>query len=462
MNCQALLLLPASMLVAPLVQAAETGDIKGHIVDEMDLAVPGAKVILSGVNIAGELTTTTDADGNFRLVAVPPGTHDLVVRKDNFAPMAYTVVVRLDETAFVPVTLSVKSTAGEVIVVEEMLPVIDTSRSAVSTQLTAEMLQNLPVGRSYQDVVNTVPGVYGRIDTESGGPGGGNPSVRGEGQTGNNYLIDGISTRDPATKTFGTSVNFDAIQEIQVYTDGLPAEFSQATGMLVNVVTKDGGDEHFGSASYYTNFDLSGREDMILDIEQQQEVPTEARSFWNHELSLTAGGPIIREKLWYFAAADLTRSHIDFEGADPNAPNVTNGGSGFAKLTWFASPALTLQYQFSLSLTDIQNFDTSGLVEPMAQADYRSNDITNIISARIRPWVNSEFELKLSTLNSSINVVPVSGDEDTPAIYDADTGGYYQNWTEYDYNDRSRMGGSLKYTQLVQNFLGDHRFKTGV
>ncbi|MEZ4238256.1 MAG: Plug domain-containing protein [Myxococcota bacterium] len=100
-----------------------------------------------------------------------------------------------------------------------------------------DTIQNLPVGRSFASVVNTIPGVSGRVDTQNGGSGG-SPSVRGEGGYGNNYMIDGVSTRDPATKTSGAGVNFDAIEEIQVYTDGAPAEYGQFTGMMVNVVTR--------------------------------------------------------------------------------------------------------------------------------------------------------------------------------------------------------------------------------
>ncbi len=464
MRREFLLLLPAIACYASAVQAAELGAVRGRILDETGKPVAAAGVVLEGVNIAGQMIGKTNRDGIFQILSVPPGNHEMLVSREGFAPMRYKVHVRTDQTSFVPVTLKRTATAGEEIVVEEALPVIDTSRSATSTELSVDLLQNLPVGRSYQDVTNMVPGVYGRIDTQNGGPSGGNPSVRGEGQYGNNYLIDGISTRDPATKTFGTDVNFDAIQEIQVYTDGLPAEFGGATGMLVNVVTKDGGDEHFGSASYFGHISAGSGTYDILDTEAGEMVATDKRDFLNHELSLTAGGPLVKERLWYFAAADLGRSNIEYEAMDPEHPYTSFNGQGLAKLTWFLTEDVTAQYQVGYGFNNIDNYETSGLYVWPAQAIYKSRDLTNILTLRWRPTAANDLELKLSSLNSTIDVVPSTGEdsEDVPSIIDFDTGAITQNYDAFDYNDRGRLGGSLKFTQVVEGFLGDHKFRVGI
>jgi len=468
MRSSTLLLVPAFVLFSGAVcgvvcgtaQAAETGNVRGNVVDDQGLAVPGATVTVTGPNIAGTMTTSSDADGQFRMLALPPGTHDLKVSKPGFAPAGYRVTIQIGQSAFVPVILRV-SEAGEEMVIEEVLPIIDTTTSSISTQLSADFLSNVPTGRSYQDAINTIAGVSGRVDTQNGGPGNGNPSVRGEGQYGNNYLVDGISTRDPATKTFGSGVNFDAIEEIQVYTDGAPAEFGQATGMLVNVVTKDGGDEHHGSVGYYFDFTASPGQYDILDLSSHQEVPTDKRKSNSHELALTAGGPIVKEKLWYFAAADLTRAHIQFEGVDTSAPYNELSGQGFGKLTWFATPGLTFQYELGYGRSSISNYETSGLYAAEAQSRYNNTQLSQIFTTRWRPTEKGEVQLKLSWLSNKIDVVPMSGDENTPSIYDMDTGQYLQNYDTFDYNNRGRLGGSLSYAQLVDNFLGDHRFKVG-
>ncbi len=448
-----------TLLLIPFVEAAQSGSVRGTIADETELGIPGATVVLSGPLIAGELQATTDDEGNFRFVSVPVGTHELKVFKTGFPTAERKVRVKLDEAAFVAISLTV---GAEVMVIEETQPALDTSRSAVSTQLTKDALDNLPVGRSYQDVVNVLPGVSGRVDTSSGGPGDGNPSVRGEGQYGNNYLVDGISTRDPATKTFGTNVNFDAIEEIQVYTDGAPAEFGQATGMTVNVVTKDGGDEHFGSAGYFLNTAASSGTYDIVDLQKHEEVPTEKREFMTHSVSLLAGGPIAKEKLWYLASIDLGADNSVYEGQDPSAPYAAYDGGGFGKLTWFATPDAKLRYQFNGQLSEIENQLTSSTVLPEAQERYHSTDLGNQIEVVWRPGIFTEIDLKGIYNVSQLDVTPMSGDTETPQIFDAQAGQYTGNGSSFDYNTRSRAGFTLSATQLAEGKTGDHRVKGGI
>lgn len=446
--------------MAPFVQAAEGGSVRGTVTDETELAIPRVSIILSGEGIAGEIIVDSDDDGNFRFVNVPVGKHEMRVVKTGFSPVRRTVTVRLDESAFVPVVLKV---GMEEVIIEETLPIIDTTRSAVSTELNRETLDKLPVGRSYQDVVNILPGVSGRVDTSSGGPGDGNPSVRGEGQYGNNYLVDGISTRDPATKTFGTNVNYDAIEDVQVYTDGAPAEFGQATGMLVNVVTKDGGDAHHGSAGYYFGMDAPGEPTyLILDTSKGEEVATPKRDFMNHSLSLTAGGPILKEKLWYFASADLGTDTEVYEGMDPNAPYLQNNAGGFAKLTWFVNPDFKLRYQFNGQVSQIDNSIIDSQYLPETQERYASDDLGNQFQAVWRPSLLSEVDLKLLSNVSHINVEPMSGDGSTAQVYDSVNGVVTGNASAFDYNTRSRTGFTMSVTQLVNKFGGHHRFKGGV
>ncbi len=456
--------LPLLALYANVAEAGETGSIRGHVEDDGGLSVPGATIVLSGVNIAGEMSVDTDENGDFRILNVPPGTHSMRVVKSGLAPTTLRVTVRLDETAFAPVTLAVAG--GADVVVEEVLPVIDTTRSAISTELSAATLANLPVGRSYQDAVNIVPGVSGRVDTQNGGPSNGNPSVRGEGQYGNNYLLDGISTRDPATKTFGTNVNFDAISDIQVYTDGAPAEFGQATGMLVNVVTKDGGDEHHGAVLYRQGFSAGSGTSGVADLTDSngndiysEEIEKEKRSFLQENLALSAGGPIVKEKLWYFAAIDFSTSSTQYEGMTVKYKPTTL--DGFAKVTFFASSNVTVKGQFAGSFTDIQNYQTSAVFTPEAQSTYHSDDYSPLLTLEWRPGASTVWDLEGLYQNGHVNDTPSSDNVDAYQLYDRDSGQYLNNFDQYDINQRGRVGMSLKLTQLVDNFLGDHKFKLG-
>ncbi len=455
------LALPIIALYAPLAEASETGDMRGKVVDESGAAVVGALVQASGPNLPGVMETTTDKGGFFSVFNMPVGAHEVLISADEFGPTRLLVTVRLGETVNIPISMS-KSSVQEVVIVEADTPVIDTSKSSLSTELTNEVLQNLPVARSYQQAVQMLPGIYGRVDTINGDPGTGNPSVRGEGAYGNNYYVDGISTRDPATKTFGSDVQFDSIKSIQVYTDGAPAEFGQATGMMVNVVTKDGGDEHHGTAAYYLSMHASGGQYDILDVEVAEEVPTDKRKFMTHELALTVGGPIVKEKLWYYVALQGNLGWTRFEGQDPASdPQVGRGIAGFGKVTWFATPDLTFQYQLNGDGNTSLNRISNPLVSADAQEKYVSHGINHILTAKWRPLPTGELQFKASYLPINVNVVPQVGDVKDVRFQNITTGQQFGNGDSFDYNQRTRLGGQLEYTQLA-NFGGSHRIKTGL
>ena len=451
---------PLALLAPMIAEAAEIGSIRGTVVDVNGTPVEGAEIIVSGSGIAGELQTVSGKDGSFRFLAVPAGTHDVLVIADNVPPVSLTVEVSLDRTSYIPVAFRAADDT-EVMVVESARPVIDGTRSSFSNSLSEDLLQNLPVGRSYQDAVAMLPGVSGRTDSSKGGPSDGNPSVRGEGQYGNNYSVDGVSTRDPATKTFGSNVNFDAIQDIQVYTDGAPAEFGQFAGMLVNVAIKDGGDEHHGIAGLYLSTDASFGKYDIVDLETHEEVPTAKRRFQTPTLSLTAGGPILKEKLWYFGAVDLGMGEQVFEGMNPDTPYRTRNGSLLAKVSWFITPDLTLRYMFNGELSRTINEQTSSQFLPESQSKRLAGTMSHLLTGEWRPDALTQIELKAGYWQFSLNVVPMSGDEDTPTIIDLDSGKYLQNWTDFDFNDRTRIGGGLYATRLVNRALGKHKFKAG-
>lgn len=455
--------LAAIVIMAPLrAQAEETGEIRGVVTGPDGAPVSGVEIVLSGPGVAGEIEVFSNSDGTYKFIALPPGEPTVRYLADGFEPVTAAVTVRLGQSTYVPIALVVADDTIDVITVEERQPVIDATQSGFSASLGKELLQNLPVGRSYQEAVNMLPGVYGRVDTSQGGPGDGNPSVRGEGQYGNNFLVDGVSTRDPSTKTFGTNVNFDAIEDIKVYTDGAPAEYGQFAGMLVNVVTKDGGDEHHGSVGYWLDTDASFGKYDIADLGAHLNVPTSKRDFLAHSVSLTAGGPIAKEKLWYFGALDLGDSRAIYEGMDPLAPNHGQDANGFLKLSWFPTPDLTFRAVVNFAGSRTDNNQTSSQFLPESQSQRRTQTTSILLESTYHPDASTEIELKGGWMQTDLNEIPQSGSEDLPSIFDKNTGQYLNNWTDYDLNTRGRLGGGITATRVVTGFGGDHKFKAGI
>src|SRR5262249_50141934 len=132
---------------------------------------------------------------------------------------------------------------GSVAVVAER-PVVDTTDMTEGGALTADLASEVPSGRTYQNLITFLPGV---VDIH-----GGNPDIHGGTFRNNRYLIDGLDTTDPVTMTFSANLGLDALEEVDVLTGGLDAEYS-ALGGVVNIITKSGGNEFQLDASYYIN-----------------------------------------------------------------------------------------------------------------------------------------------------------------------------------------------------------------
>lgn len=330
-----LILVLALALPTHALASSRTGDLRGAVVDDAGAPVFDALVALYGGSLGQPRTLRTEEDGTFRFLALTPGRYELRVEREGYRTETRKgIEVRLDRTTSLTVTL-VLPDVEVAVEVTDARPLIDTQDSSLGASVDRSYVENIPVGRSYQDVIRTLPGVSGRVDFETGGPSGGNPSVRGEGQYGNNFLLDGFSTRDPATHTFGSNVNFDAIEGITVFTDGAPAEYGGATGMIANVVSRSGTDEVHGTVGGFLSSSLScpeydwGNDDakpcgkyLILDTEQGIEVPTRKRRFTSWTLNGTLGGPIVKGKLRFFLALDYERGWTQFEGA-PDLPDGT-------------------------------------------------------------------------------------------------------------------------------------------
>ncbi|MEN0067835.1 MAG: TonB-dependent receptor [Myxococcota bacterium] len=444
--------------------ARDTGSIQGTVRDENRSPLEDAVVVLSGAELGGEITARTDERGRYRFDNVAPGEYDLRALFEELEVARARVRVALQTTTSANLQGSLD--------IPEMLvtfkPVVDRTQTAFSTVLNEEAIQNLPVGRTYQDVIQTVPGIQGRVDTQNGGAGAGNFSARGEGQYGNNFIVEGFSTRDPSIGTFGLNLNFDAIEEVQVFTDGAPAEFGEFTGSVSNIVIKDGGDEHHGSAAFfYSQHAWLDSQYPILDPDVGIEIPTLKSRFRNVTFNGTAGGPLIREKLWYFTALDLfsrwnVPEGVDYDPDDPNGaqPITSQGGRFLGKLSWFPNRHWKVSNLFLANATPQNNWDASQFVTPEATTDRLDWGITDILNATWNPNPLDTLELRMGYQTSNIDVVPNTADATIPSVLD-ELGTLRYNSENASFNDRSRASFGFVFQRLLPNFLGRHKIRTG-
>ena len=300
------------LFLAPQLVAQTTSTITGKVTDKQGASVAGAEVHATGTSVVMDRGVMTDAQGDFRIAALPAGIYKLTVTRDGFRAETFNdLEVTLNRTLNFDVQLTVGSTREQIEVTGE-LPLIETQTSAQSTTITRRDITDIPInGRNYLDLMQLVPGVAINRQADAGT----DAAVAVLGERGNNtsYLIDGLSNRNEVNGGAAAQFNQDTIAEFQVITTGYEAEFGHASGGIVNVITKSGTNDLHGVASVYhrnSAFDTS---------DTNSNVPYLLR--WDYSLAL--GGRIIKDKVFWFLSGEGIHENRQLNFTIPsNTPDV--------------------------------------------------------------------------------------------------------------------------------------------
>jgi len=285
-----LLTLIMVLVCAGMARAATTGSLVGKVVDEGGTALPGVTIMVTSPALQGQKSTTTDASGKYRLILLPPGEYELTASLPGFQTQTMKGIrVNLDVTYTVDLTMKAAKLEESIVVTAEQ-PLIDTTTTTVGENYTSDYVEQIPTARSYLSVMNLTPGVTGSDGTSGG------MIVNGASGTESNYIIDGMNTTDIEVGTQGKGLNFDFVEEVQVKTGGYEAEFGRATGAVVNVITKSGGNEFHGSVFYYW------RNPSYSATEKATYLGTDFLGTKEYDYGVSLGGPIIKDKFWFFLA----------------------------------------------------------------------------------------------------------------------------------------------------------------
>lgn len=223
-----LLTILTTFFASQLLAAGTTGKISGTVIDSKTKEpLIGVSVVLVGTNIGA----STDVEGYYAILNVPPGTYTVKATYIGYSPRTITNVrINIDQTTNIDITLSEEAIlAGEVIVVAQQ-PIVQKDVSSSRVNLNVEEIKNLPVVN-----VQSVIGLQAGILTGSTGP-----VIRGGGTDQTAFVVNGMTLRDERDNTPYTGISFTSIKEIQIQTGGFNAEFGNIRSGLVNVVTKEG------------------------------------------------------------------------------------------------------------------------------------------------------------------------------------------------------------------------------
>jgi len=286
-------------------QSASTATIAGTVYDPNGAVVAGATVTAKNVETGLERTTQSSSVGSYRFDNLPPGLYDIRFEGQGFAPAeAKSVKLQIGEQRDVPVHLAIGAATGTVTVTAE-LPLVEGSKTDVSTVVTDTAVANLPtttafnglggVSNDYAALATTAPGV--RYDTS-----GVSSDLLAPGAVNNRgiqYNIDGGNIADQVVSgrtQLGASV--EEVKEFQVLTNNYNAEYGQSGGLILNVITKSGTNGFHGDGHYYAR----GRNLTANTFFYNSDPANKGRRppFHKYEGGGTFGGPIIKNRTFFF------------------------------------------------------------------------------------------------------------------------------------------------------------------
>jgi len=445
--------------------ARQTGVIRGVITDPEGAPLPGVTVTVTSPALIGKISAVTAADGSYRCPTLPPGTYTLVAELDGFKTVRRENII-VHVGMIVTINLQMEPSAiKEEVVVTATAPTVDVQSVKLSTTATSQVLQRLPINRSLTSLWNTIPGAVGTITTYSG-------SVHGAYATTVTYEIDGVNANCPTTNGPLITPQYDAIEEVEIVTGGLPAQVSVGASFM-NIVTKSGGNKFSGMAqAFYTHQKLN---EILFNDDQLKAMGFGKPSFdkYNLDTSFQLGGPIIRDKIWFFGG-------LRYQGSNRLIDTLPDARYGIT-YTSYDNPSTTISpfLKITTQLSRTLRFFT------MLTGDILNREHYDPGSRRAK---ESTFTLKnnwVGTVTGNLTWIA------TPNTFIDFRGGYVNRWfpiedrdeyanniayqdyyTGYIWNGihtwqsfitRRTIQGSIRLTHFQDNYLGgNHEFGAGV
>jgi carboxypeptidase family protein len=337
----------AALVATPSLAVAQrttTGSVIGKIIDTSGAVLPGVSVTLTSPEALGQFTGVTDSQGSYRVTNLPPGTYDIRAELSGFQTVVRKAPVRLNAVVEVDFTLSV-GTVSETVNVTAESPIVDPERAGLSVNINNEALTTVPVttNRRFQDAWLVVPGVAV------------NPATQELTGSERRTSLDGADVTDPyGGDIFAVNLNYDAIQDVEVKALGAEAsDGSSMVGQYMNIVTKSGGNAFHGSAALFVIPDAFNGSN-VAGIPANQRV--------DYQPDLTLGGPIQRDRAWFFSAYRRVQTDQTFNNAP--VPVQRRGNLWFLKLTTQLRTDHRFQVSFQYDRTIQANAIFRGTVAP--------------------------------------------------------------------------------------------------
>jgi carboxypeptidase family protein/TonB-dependent receptor-like protein len=418
------LMLPVAIacLVLPAIAAAQalTGAIVGTVKDEQGAVLPGALVrVTSPALIGGPATTTTNDKGQLRFPVLPPGQYLLEIELPGFASYHEDdVQIGAGTTLQRTAVLKLAGVAAS-ITVEGSGSRIEARGSGFETRFGPDYLRAIPTRRfSMFDAIRAAPGVSptspssGTVNTVSAFGSGGNENL---------FLIDGTNFTCPCAGVSRAEPSVDVIQEIQVQSVGVSAEYGNIQGTVFNVLTRQGGDRFQYDASYFGQTAGLTSQPVLLPVAGRPSPSGYERTRFR-DFTTNLGGPVVHDRLWFFTGYQYLRDYDSQPGTDPAFPRTYEQNKIFAKLTWKLTPSMQLMQSFNDEFWVSPQSPT--LVTPFEATQRLNASVPTMTFGHLTHTLstNTLWDARVGRFVYSRHDDPSTGDATTPSRFDRVTG----------------------------------------
>ena len=422
------------------------GSIRGVVTDQGGAVVPGATVHVTGPQV--DRTITTGDDGIYEFTNLLPGQYNVRIEKTGFKS-----VVANNQTVFVgkATTVDAKLEVGEASAVVDVSTStgVDESSTAVGSNLNDALFNNIPVARSVTGLFYLAPGA-----NDSLGGGTANPSISGGSALDNLYIADGVNITDSAfggLGTFsrsygslGTGINTSFIKEVQVKTGGFEPQFGQSEGGIVNIITQSGTNQFHGALYGYMrpkSFEATRKQ----PDDFRQNLSGDILHVENYDAGVDVGGPIMKNKLYYFGSFNPSVTRTLVEGA---------AGSGLRNILGvYARRQRTLNYAGKIDWNITQNhtlaFSLFGDPSRTNKAPFSSLNILNTTAMSVLDYGTRNMAIRYNGTLSSTWTANVSLSENKNHFTESG----FDNFNNISDATPTQVFGGSTYTAIGRGFI---------
>ncbi len=322
----------AAIFWGPCAEAQlTTAKLSGIVADKSGLSVPGADVSVHEIQTGYTQTVKSGTSGEYLFPSLPVGSYELSVDIAGFSSyLQKGIVLGVGQAATANVQLQVGAVSDQVTVTADA-SLVTTDSATVGQLITQQSISAMPLnGRNVQQLVFLIPGAT-NVSSQNcganceGGTFAGEQyaKVNGGGSNGVSYLLDGVDFNDPYINANLPFPNPDAVEEFNVDTNNMSAAYGNATGGIVNVVSKSGSDHIHGSAfEYLRNYSLDARNYFASSPDPLKQ----------NQFGGSFGGPILKNKLFYFGSYQGTRTNTTNNGQLQFVPTMAERSGDFSSL----------------------------------------------------------------------------------------------------------------------------------